>query len=49
MGIPTAIPIAPITAVAALALFRFKVGVMTLLAACAAVGLIVTLGLPVLR
>ncbi len=33
---------AVITAVAALALFRFKVGVMPLLAACAAIGLVVT-------
>ncbi|MCY1563210.1 hypothetical protein D9M68_1007130 [compost metagenome] len=34
---------------AAIALFRFKVGVMTLLGACAAIGLAVALLLPLLR
>ncbi len=40
---------AVIALAAALALFRFKVGVMPLLGACAAVGLAVTLGVPLLR
>ena len=40
---------AAIAAVAAVALFRFKVGVMPLLGACAAIGLSVTLLLPQLR
>jgi chromate transporter len=40
---------AVIAAAAAVALFRFKVGVMPLLGACAAVGLVVTLLLPQLR
>jgi chromate transporter len=40
---------AVITLAAALALFRFKVGVMPLLAACAAAGLAVTLWFPTLR
>ncbi|MDH5538639.1 MAG: chromate efflux transporter [Rhizobacter sp.] len=40
---------AVITALAALALFRFKVGVMPLLAACAVAGLAVTLLFPHLR
>jgi chromate transporter len=40
---------AVITVAAAVALFRFKVGVMPLLAACAAVGLMVSLLLPQLR
>jgi chromate transporter len=42
-------PSALIALAAALALFRFKVGVIPLLMACAAVGLGVTLWLPVLR
>ncbi|MDZ5455623.1 chromate efflux transporter [Azohydromonas lata] len=40
---------AVIALAAAVALFRFKVGVMPLLAACAAVGLAVTLAAPMLR
>jgi chromate transporter len=40
---------AAITLAAAIALFRFKVGVLPLLAACAALGLLVTLMAPVLR
>jgi chromate transporter len=40
---------AAITVAAVLALFRFKVGVMPLLGACAALGLAVTLLLPSLR
>ena len=43
------LPSAVITALAAIALFRFKVGVMPLLAACAAVGLALTLLTPTLR
>ncbi len=42
-------PSALIGAAAAVALFRFKVGVMPLLGACAAVGLVVSWLLPVLR
>jgi chromate transporter len=38
---------AAITVAAAIALFRFKVGVLPLLAACAALGLLVTLMAPV--
>ncbi|MET3392707.1 chromate transporter [Variovorax sp. 1140] len=38
-----------IAAAAVVALFRFKVGVMPLLGACAAIGLAVTLALPLLR
>jgi chromate transporter len=38
-----------IAGAAAVALFRFKVGVMTLLGGCAAVGLAVSLAVPVLR
>jgi chromate transporter len=40
---------AAITVVAVVALFRFKVGVMPLLGACAAIGLAVTLAIPALR
>jgi chromate transporter len=40
---------AAITVAAAVALFRFKVGVMPLLGACAAIGLAVTLWLPLSR
>lgn len=40
---------AAITVAAAIALFRFKVGVLPLLGACAAIGLVVTLLLPQLR
>ena len=40
---------AAITVAAAIVLFRFKVGVMPLLGACAALGLAVTLALPSLR
>jgi chromate transporter len=39
---------AAITVAAAVALFRFKVGVLPLLAACAAIGLLVTLLSPLL-
>ncbi|QIM51761.1 MULTISPECIES: chromate efflux transporter [Hydrogenophaga] len=42
-------PSALIGAAAAVALFRFKVGVMPLLGACAAIGLVVSWLLPVLR
>jgi chromate transporter len=40
---------AAITVAAAIALFRFKVGVLPLLGACAVVGLVVTLALPGMR
>jgi len=40
---------AAITVAAVVALFRFKVGVMPLLGACAAIGLAVTLAIPVPR
>jgi chromate transporter len=40
---------AAIAAAAAVALFRYKVGVMPLLAACAAAGLVATLGPSLLR
>jgi len=43
------IPSAVIAVAAAIALFRFKVGVMPLLAACAAVGLVITLWMPAWR
>ena len=40
---------AAIAAVAAFALFRFKLGVLPLLGICAAVGLVITLSMPLLR
>jgi chromate transporter len=43
------VPSAVIALAAAIALFRFKVGVMPLLAACAAAGLVITLWLPAWR
>jgi chromate transporter len=43
------LPSAVIVVAAAIALFRFKVGVMPLLAACAAAGLVITLWMPAWR
>jgi chromate transporter len=43
------VPSALIVAAATIALFRFKVGVMPLLAACAAAGLVITLWMPAWR
>ncbi|HET9204687.1 MAG TPA: chromate efflux transporter [Burkholderiaceae bacterium] len=43
------VPSAVIALAAAIALFRFKVGVMPLLAACAAAGLVITLWMPAWR
>ena len=43
------VPSAVIAVAAAIALFRFKVGVMPLLAACAAAGLVITLWMPAWR
>jgi chromate transporter len=43
------VPSAVIAVAAAIALFRFKVGVMPLLAACAVAGLVITLWMPAWR
>ena len=48
-GGPFSVASALITVTAAVALFRFKIGVIPLLAACAATGLAITFGQPLLR